>query len=458
MSQTAVNPSISHYASSGPEAGIKERYTSREYLDREVEQLWPRIWQLVCHEDQVPAVGDFLEYTIVDSSFLVVRAAADEIKVFHNACRHRGMQLKSGTGSAPELRCPSHAWTWHLDGSLKVVTDDFDFDPTAVAPECIALAECRTDTWAGFVFINVDGQAPPLADYLAPVPSRLAPVGLERMALVRVRSTVLEANWKLGYEAFVESYHIIGTHPQSLKYVDETELIFEQQGDHGMHRLKLGGLGAPSPRLVGEEIPDRLETLMALVGDMSDAGLYNSDEKAEVDNVAGAASANEPPDDGMVGAMVEAALALPEGTSLGTFFAGMRRQVAAAQGIDVPEAPDEDLLAYELWNVFPNFTIPCNALDSLVIRFRPNGRDPGSCIIDVFYLAHQAPGVETKVETEHYAHWTEGHWGQILEQDFTNLPKWQRAVRSPGFPGPIWGRQDGNNANFHRALDAYLGR
>jgi nitrite reductase/ring-hydroxylating ferredoxin subunit len=452
MSQTDVSPSTSYYASPGPEAGIKERYTSREYLDRESEQLWPRVWQLVCHQDQIPAVGDFLEYTIVDSSFLVVRAADDEIKVFHNACRHRGMQLKSGSGTASELRCPSHAWTWNLDGSLKVVTDDFDFDPNAVVPDCLSLTECRSDTWAGFVFMNVDGQASALADYLEPVPGRVLPVGLDDMSLVRVRSTVLGANWKLGYEAFIESHHILATHPQSLKYVDDTELIFEQQGDHGMHRIKEGGMGSPSARLVGDDVPDRLETLMALVGDMSDAGLYNNE------GVEGAEAAEAAPeDDGAIEAMVAAALALPEEVSLGTFFAGVRRQVAEGQGIDTSNAADADLLAYELWNVFPNFTIPCNALDSLIIRWRPNGRDPDSCIVDVFYLAHHAPGAKTTVETEHYERWTDGNWGQILEQDFTNLPRWQRAVHSPGFPGPIWGRQDGNNANFHRALGDYVG-
>jgi phenylpropionate dioxygenase-like ring-hydroxylating dioxygenase large terminal subunit len=363
------------------------------------------------------------------------------------------MQLKAGTGSASELRCPSHAWTWNLDGSLKAVTDDFDFDPNAVAPDCVALNECRVDTWGGFVFINVDGQAPPLAEYLDPVPTRVAPVRLDEMSLVRVRSTVLDVNWKLGYEAFIESHHIVATHPQSLKYVDDTELVFEQQGDHGMHRVKQGGMGTPSARLVGDDVPDRLETLMALVGDMSDAGLYNNEG---VDDAGDAAAASD--DDGGVEAMVAAALSLPDEISLGTFFAGVRRQVAEGQGIDVSATPDADLMAFELWNVFPNFTIPCNALDSLIIRWRPNGRDPESCLVDVFYLAHVAAGTKVEVQTEHYDRWTDGNWGQILEQDFTNLPKWQRAVHSPGFPGPIWGRQDGNNANFHRALGDYVGR
>jgi phenylpropionate dioxygenase-like ring-hydroxylating dioxygenase large terminal subunit len=469
MASTSAPVAAPHYTSKGPESGIKERYTSREYLDLEAERLWPSIWQLAGHQDQVPEVGDFFEYTIVDSSFLIVRSAPDEIKAFHNACRHRGMQLKVGSGNAAEIRCPSHAWTWELDGTLRSVTDGVDFDPAAVQPDCLALTECRVDTWAGLIFLNIDGQAPPLADYLDPVPTRLQPINLGHMSLVRIRTTVLDANWKLGHEAFIESYHIIGTHPQSLLYVDETGLAFEQHGDHGMHRLKPGGIGMPSSRLTGDEVPDRMDTLMALVGDMSDAGLYKGDERAEVDALgdqpapAADGDAGEDSGDGAdggvdMGAVMDAALSLPEGASIGPFFAEMRRQVAAAQGVDLSDAEDADLLEFELWNVFPNFTVPCNAVDALVIRFRPNGRDPESCLVDVFYLERRAPGVEAKVEVEVYEHWTDCHWGRILEQDFTNLPRWQKAVHSPGFPGPIWGRQDGNNVNFHRALRDHVGR
>lgn len=451
MSQMAVRPD--YYTSKGPEIGIKHRYTSPQYVELEVERLWPRVWQLVCHEDQIPQVGDYLEYTIVDTSLLVIRSAEDEINVFHNVCRHRGMQLKSGRGTAVELRCPSHAWTWNVDGSLKSVTDDFDFDESAIAPDCISLAECRVDTWSGFVFVNLDGEAPPLLDYLTPVPDRVQPIKLDQMSLLRVRSTVVEANWKLGYEAFIESYHIVGTHPQSLKYVDETGLIFEQHGDHGMHDLRPGSIGTPSPRLPRDESPDRLETLMALVGDMSDAGLYNADEEAEV---SGGSSQSVDGSGADVEAMVEAALAVPEDESLGAFFAGMRRQLAAAKGVDLSDASDADLLAFELWNVFPNFTIPSNAADALVIRWRPNGRDPESSLVDVFYLERCRPGAENTVEVEEYDNWRDCQWGQILEQDFTNLPLWQKAMHSPGFEGPRWGRQDGNNANFHRALGEYL--
>ncbi|MEW6471473.1 MAG: aromatic ring-hydroxylating dioxygenase subunit alpha [Actinomycetota bacterium] len=440
MTEVLASVAPAQLRSSGPEIGIKERYTSPEFLALEAERLWPRVWQLVCHTSQIPSVGDFYEYTIVDQSFLLVRVAADRVKAYHNVCQHRGMQLKEGCGNASELRCPSHAWTWNLDGTLKAVTDAFDFDESAVAPGCLSLPECRVDSWGGFIFINVDGQAPPLLDYLAPVPSRLAALRLEAMTLTRVRSTVFRANWKLGYEAFVESYHVVGTHPQSLGYFDDTGLIFEQHGDHGMHRAREGGMGSPSRRLDWAEVPDKREALLTMLSDLGAAELFSEEEAGQLD------------------ALLEMVAALPEETTIGSFFAGIRRQQAAAAGLDMSDVSDWDLLSGELWNVFPNFTIPSNALNALIIRFRPNGRDPDSSIMDLFNLELQGPNSPAApVSVEVYDDWRDcSSWGRVLEQDFSNLERWQQGVRSPGFQGPIWGRQDGNNGNFHRALTRYV--
>src|SRR5262249_15785115 len=90
----------------------KERYVSRAFLDREMERLWPRVWQVVGREEELPTVGDYLEYTIGDQSVLVVRTAPGELRAFHNACLHRGTRLAAGCGhfAREQIRCPYHAW------------------------------------------------------------------------------------------------------------------------------------------------------------------------------------------------------------------------------------------------------------------------------------------------------------------------------------------------------------
>lgn len=439
MSQTtSATPGAGHYTSPAPEIGIRDRYISRSFAELEAERLWPRVWQLACNVAQVPEVGDFYEYRIADQSILVVRSGPDEVRAFHNTCLHRGMRLKEGSGNATEIRCPSHAWCWNLDGSLKEVTDAFDFDAECVSAQRLGLRECRAETWAGFVFVNMDRDAQPLQEFLAPVPERVEHFGFDRMVCTRHRSALLEANWKLAHEAFVETYHAVGTHPQSLRYLDDTGMTYEQHGDHGMHRVKLGAMGVPSPRL-GEFAPDRREILLAMVGDMAEADYYKDEERAQVD------------------ALIETAVGSAD-VPLGTFFANVRREQAKAEGLDFSPYADHDVLVGELWNVFPNFTTPCNAGNGSVIRFRPHGLDPEVCTLDIFYLQRVPEGAERpKPEEEHVGAWHETSWGAVLEQDFTNIPIWQKGLHSRGFTGPIWGRQDGNVANFHRALSGYLG-
>src|SRR5215468_7467704 len=96
----------------------KDRYTSREFFDLEMERLWPRVWQIACREEEVPNVGDYFEYTIGDQSILVVRQDPDTIKAFFNACPHRGTRLACGTGcyQREQIRCPYHGWRWDLSG------------------------------------------------------------------------------------------------------------------------------------------------------------------------------------------------------------------------------------------------------------------------------------------------------------------------------------------------------
>lgn len=79
---------------------------------------------------------------------------------------------------------------------------------------------------------------------------RVEHYGIHKMVCTRLRSAVVDCNWKLGHEAFIETYHAVGTHPQALRYLDDTGMIYEQHGDHGMHRIKLATLADPAPGLV----------------------------------------------------------------------------------------------------------------------------------------------------------------------------------------------------------------
>ena len=125
----------------GPTLVPAERYHSRDFHEREMEQLSKHAWQMACHEDDLPGVGDYVPYEIGELSFLIVRSAPDEFKAFRNACLHRGRRLKERPGKqVHELRCPFHAWASYLDGSLKEIPCQWDFpyiDPAEqTSPRC----------------------------------------------------------------------------------------------------------------------------------------------------------------------------------------------------------------------------------------------------------------------------------------------------------------------------------
>lgn len=165
MTATAQPGTQRDYHSTGPELGIRDRYTSADFARLENEKLWPRVWQVACRIEEVQNPGDFCEYQIGDQSILIVRTEAGEIKALHNVCQHRGMRLKDGRGSTREIRCRSHSWCWNLDGSLKEVIDPQDFDQNAISPQALRLPECKVEVWAGFVFINMDQNAAPLHEF-----------------------------------------------------------------------------------------------------------------------------------------------------------------------------------------------------------------------------------------------------------------------------------------------------
>ena len=105
-----------------------ERYYSQKWHDLEVERLWKRIWQMACHVDDIPEIGDYIVYDVAHLSWIVVRTGAEEFKAYNNACLHRGRQLREFDGKqATEFRCPFHGWCWELDGSLREIPSEWDF-------------------------------------------------------------------------------------------------------------------------------------------------------------------------------------------------------------------------------------------------------------------------------------------------------------------------------------------
>lgn len=216
-----------------------EAFISREYAEAEADRLWAKVWQQAGRVEELPDVGSYITYNICGDSILIVRkregGGPGAIQAFHNVCPHRGRRLISdNTGGGPVLLaqatgahsacgkqasfgCNYHAWTFGLDGKASYIPDREDWQGK-LTDTCTSLTPVLVDCWGGWLWINMDPQAGPLRDYLEPIATLLDPFEFDKMRYRFRVWGIFDCNWKVGLEAFLEPYHVQGTHPQLGKY------------------------------------------------------------------------------------------------------------------------------------------------------------------------------------------------------------------------------------------------
>ena len=418
-----------------PELGSEdipaELFTSQAVHDLEMERMWCRTWQMVCREEEIPETGDHHVYEIGHLSFIVARTEDGDIKAFYNSCLHRGRQLRDESGSVGEFRCPFHGFTWHLDGRLKEIPCRWDFPHLDERKS--RLPEARVGTWGGFVFINMDENAPPLEDYLGVVPEHFSRWPLEHTWKAVHVQKVIGCNWKLGLQAFIESWHSLETHPQILPYTADANSQYDWWGDNVSRTIT--AMGSPSPHLKECAEQEILDALAHTSGRMS----------------AGDTSAMQ----------------IPEGKSAREHMADINRaEFGKLYGMDLSHAADAEVLDAVLYSVFPNFIPWAGYNPNIVYRFRPNGSDCDSSIMDVMILLRLAEGAERPDPVparrlsadEPWQTATElGALGYIFDQDMGNLPYVQKGLRTTRKGAISLGNyQELRIRHFHRTLDKYL--
>jgi phenylpropionate dioxygenase-like ring-hydroxylating dioxygenase large terminal subunit len=422
----------------------KEVYYSEEFAAVEAENLWPFVWQIACRLEEIPNVGDYLTYDILSDSIVVVRTAQDDIKAYHNACPHRGRRLTEGTGNVRQFVCGFHGWRYNLDGKNIKVIDRTDWG-SCLKDEDIQLSPVQCDSWGGFVFINMDLKAESLASFLEPVPEYCDAFEFEKLRFRWYKTAIMPANWKTVLGFFNEFYHVQQAHKQLLEFTSD----YSKSGEFGRHgQVWYDAEGAVpfkrSPRLPPRNEPP-LKTHILSFGEN-----YNRDLKAMVSERNYAAIqrlrtevADDAPAEEVMTRWIELQIEAANTDGAG-WPAGLTAEYIEKSGLD--------------WHVFPNTIFLHGLIDGVLwYRVRPNGKDPESCIFDVWSLDRYAPGKEPSLRREFYTDWTEGDWGLIYEQDFINIPEVQKGFKSRGFKGertnPV---QERLISNFHRVLRRFL--
>ena len=148
----------------------KLRYTSPEFAALEWEKMWTKVWLMAGRESDIPNPGDYFTFEIGRESILVVRQRDGSIGARYNVCMHRGNRLREpGRGHAEKFSCIFHGWEYDIDGCLRQALDPESF-PQGLPKERLDLRPLQCDTWAGFVFVNMDPEAISLAP--RPLPLR----------------------------------------------------------------------------------------------------------------------------------------------------------------------------------------------------------------------------------------------------------------------------------------------
>ena len=195
-------------------------YIDPAIYEREKEAIFFKAWTYAAHVSQLEASGDYVTVRIADQNIVVMRGQDGVLRAFYNVCSHRAHELLQGCGRAKLITCPYHAWTYHTDGRLRSAVGQKRVD--GFEAEEFALKQVRVEEYAGFVFVNLDPDAPALATQAGTLSEDIKGYCADVPALKFAHRLTYEikANWKNVVDNFLECYHCSIAHPAFVDLVD----------------------------------------------------------------------------------------------------------------------------------------------------------------------------------------------------------------------------------------------
>jgi phenylpropionate dioxygenase-like ring-hydroxylating dioxygenase large terminal subunit len=438
QAKTAAMLEKGNYEPSHQQVDYK-RYYDPEYAKLELEKLFTKTWQFACREEDIPNVGDRIPVNIGALSFFVIRSEPDNFAAFYNACIHRGTKLCDKFGSGNEIRCPFHAWEWHVDGSLKRIPSHWDF--TAVTPRNGSLPAIHIGKWGGYIFINADKNPVPFEDVLSVIPAHFKDFKPEnRYTKARFRK-LLGANWKVSQEAFQESYHVVGTHPEGIPFNGDS------QSQYDVFKTDQSHIGR---QIVPSAIPSMHAppTATNIDATMASAMLAKSWHYPEYP--------------------------LPSLDPAKELRAQLGDWLRAAYEDAYKrkcDLPDGIMMDSTLYFLFPNFAIWLSELIPFVYNFTPHESDPNKSYFEVRLLMPyeegsprptSAPCVEVGIDESIMATAPSfGFLALIFDQDMGNMPLIQAGVKAADparHHSQLGSYQEIIIQHWHETLDEYMAR
>ena len=418
-----------NYRDLGSEPLSTDRYTSPEFFRREIDKMWPHVWQFAARDEELRNAGDVVVYENAGRSYLVTRQQDGSVKAFHNVCLHRGRKLRTANGQVNEFRCPYHGWSWNPNGSLNNIPSRWDFNH--LDGQAMNLPEAEVGRWGGFIFIREEPGGPSLEEYLGPLPEHFQRWKPEQRVTTAWAAKIVPANWKACAEAFMEAYHVIATHPQIMPFTGDANSKYNLYGDNV--NLAITPFGVTSPHLEETQFGQQ---------DVMDAFLKYNGRVVPKDTT----------------------IAVPEGQSarkaMGDFN---RKRFGEMAGLDLDHASDAEVQDALTYNVFPNMSPWGGFSPSVLYRWRP-WPDQDHTLMEVRILTPVPEGEPMPPSAPMRMLAEEETWGSalgvlggIVDQDMGNLPHVQTGMKvSKNKQLHLANYQEIRIRHFHETLDKYL--
>jgi phenylpropionate dioxygenase-like ring-hydroxylating dioxygenase large terminal subunit len=217
-----------------------EAYVDTKWFDAELKAVFARTWQWICHVEKLTKPGSYVAATVAGMPIAVVRGRDGELRAFYNVCKHRAHELLSGSGTTRAIVCPYHAWTYDLSGGLKAARRAENMESFDKSEIC--LDQVQVEEFGGFVYVNLDRTAAPLAQQAPDLAAEIEQWAPDVANLTHAKrlSYEVDTNWKNVIDNFLECYHCHIAHREFVDLVDMDTYEVHTHGIWSSHFAEAG--------------------------------------------------------------------------------------------------------------------------------------------------------------------------------------------------------------------------
>lgn len=184
-------------------------YRDEAVFEEEQARIFEKIWRLACHESEVAQPGDFRTLEFAGKPLVVVRGLDNVVRTFLNICSHRGARIvHEPAGNMKSMSCFFHLWRYDLTGACTAIPRSEAYETQRLDKSGLGLREVKTEVRNKLVWVNLDDDCVPLAEYIGDALEAFEHVLEENdLEVFTYQQATIDANWKEWQETNLDLYH-----------------------------------------------------------------------------------------------------------------------------------------------------------------------------------------------------------------------------------------------------------